>query len=199
MTGVTTTVTRRSATILIAAGLIAGLALAIALSAYQGVRADGHVTGTESIALSTNEVNFVAGTSRSSEEVWIRGSGFTPGREVVLLLDDYQGALYIISNCRLNDESECAPGNRRDGGGSVWPLIVNDDGAFATSWRIGRFTRANVGAGEGNEERLSTLWAVDGEPTTVLASAPLGLCNHERNDDLEEARNPRKFPNFCSK
>ena len=199
MTGVTTTVTRRSATILVAAGLIAGLALAIALSAYQGVRADGHVTGTESIVLSTNEVNFVAGTSRSSEEVWIRGSGFTPGREVVLLLDDFQGALYIISNCRLNDEGECAPGNRRDGGGSVWPLIVNDDGAFATSWRIGRFTRPNVGAGEGNEERLSTLWAVDGETYDSLASAPLGLCNHERNDDLEEGAEPAEVPNFCSK
>lgn len=192
MTGATTTVTKRSATILIAAGLIAGLALAVALAAYEGVRADGHVTGTESIALSTNEVNFVAGTSRSPEEVWVRGSGFTPGREVVLLLDDYQGALYIISNCRLNDEGECAPGNRRDGGGSVWPLIVNDDGAFATSWRIGRFTRPNVGAGEGNEERLSTLWAVDGETYDTLATAPLALCNHDRAEDAE-------VPPFCAK
>ena len=201
MTGATTIVTKRSATILIASGLIAGLALAIALSAYQGVRADGHVTGTESIVLSTNEVNFVAPVEggRSSEEVWIRGSGFTPGREVVLLLDDYQGALYIISNCRLNNDGECAPGNRRDGGGSVWPLIVNDDGAFATSWRIGRFIRPNVGAGEGNVERLSTLWAVDGETYDSLASAPLGLCNHERNDDLEEGAEPAEVPNFCSK
>ena len=194
MIGATTTVTKRSATVWIAAGLIVGLVLAIALSAYQGVRADGHATGTETIVLSTNEVNFVAGTSRSPEEVWIRGSGFTPGREVVLLIDDFQGALYIISNCRLtvvDDERVCNPGNRRDGGGSVWPLIVNDDGAFATSWRIGRFTRPNVGAGEGNEERLSTLWAVDGETYDVLASAPLGLCNHERAEDAE-------VPPFCA-
>lgn len=190
-----TTVTKRSATIWIAAGLIAGLALAIALSAYQGVRADGHATGTETIVLTTsetpNEVNFVAGTSRSPEEVWIRGSGFTPGREVVLLLDDYQGALYIISNCRLNNDGECAPGNRRDGGGSVWPLIVNDDGAFATNWRIGRFTRPNVGAGDGNEERLSTLYAVDGETYDTLATAPLALCNHDRAEDAE-------VPPFCA-
>ena len=187
-----TTVTKRSATIWIAAGLIAGLALAIALSAYQGVRADGHATGTETIVLSKTEANFVAGTSRSGEEVWIRGSGFTPGREVVLLLDDYQGALYIISNCRLNDDRECNPSNRRDGGGSVWPLIVNDDGAFATNWRIGRFTRTNVGAGEGNEERLSTLWAVDGETYDVLATAPIALCNlSDRAEDAE-------VPPFCS-
>ena len=197
MTGATT-VTKRSATTWIAAGLFAGLALAIALAAFQSAQADGHVTGTESIALSKTEANFVAGTSRSSEEVWIRGSGFTPGREVVLLLDDYQGALYIISNCRLNNDSECALGNRRDGGGSVWPLIVNDDGAFATSWRIGRFTRTNVGAGEGNEERLSTLWAVDGETYDSLASAPLALCNLERNDDLEEGAELAEVPDFCS-
>ena len=191
-----TTVTKRSATIWIVAGLIAGLALAIALSAYQGVRADGHATGTENIVLTTsdvkNEVDFEPGKSRSGEEVWIRGSGFTPGREVVLLIDDYQGALYIISNCRLNDDRECNPSNRRDGGGSVWPLIVNDDGAFATSWRIGRFTRNNVGTGDGNEERLSTLWAVDGETYDFLASAPLALCNHGRAEDAE-------VPQFCTK
>lgn len=193
-----TTVTKRSATIWIVVGLIAGLTLAIALSAYEGARADGHVTGTEGIVLSTNEVNFVAGTSRSPEEVWVRGSGFAPGREVVLLIDDSQGALYIISNCRLNNDGECAPGNRRDGGGSVWPLIVNDDGAFATSWRIGRFTRPNVGwrgeaeLGEpGHVERLSTLWAVDGETYDVLATAPLALCNHDRAEDAE-------VPPFCA-
>ena len=196
MTGATTTVTKRSVTIWIAAGLFLGLALAIALSAYQSVRADGHPTGTESIVLSTTELNFVAGTSRSPEEVWIRGSGFTPGKEVVLLLDDYQGALYIISNCRLNDDGECAPGNRRDGGGSVWPLIVNDDGAFATNWRVGRFTLTNVGSGEGNVERLSTLWAVDGETYNFLASAPIALCRLTRND--EEGAEPVEVPNFCS-
>ena len=191
MIGATTTVSKRSATVWVAAGLLAGLALAIALATFQSAKADGHVTGTETIVLSTSEVNFVAGTSRSSEEVWIRGSGFTPGREVVLLLDDFQGALYIISNCRLNDDRECNPSNRRDGGGSVWPLIVNDDGAFATNWRIGRFTRPNVGAGEGNEERLSTLYAVDGETYDTLATAPLALCNHDRAEDAE-------VPSFCA-
>ena len=206
MTGFTT-ITKRSATLWIVVGLIAGLALALTLAAFQEARADGHKTGTESIALLSSsdtdypnaEVNFVAGTSRSAEEVWIRGSGFTPGREVVLLLDDYQGALYIISNCRLNDDRECNPSNRRDGGGSVWPLIVNDDGAFATSWRVGRFTRSNVGAGEGNEERLSTLWAVDGETYESLASAPLALCNLERNDGLEDGAERIEAPAFCSK
>lgn len=194
MTGVTTTITKRSATILIAAGLIAGLALAIALSAYQGARADGHATGTEDIVLSHTEVNFEPGRSRSGEEVWIRGSGFTPGVEVELMVADYQGALYIISACRWNDEGECDPARYRDGAGSVWPLIVNDDGAFATKWRLGRFTRANVGA-----ERLATMWAVEKASGAFLASAPIALCNLTRNDDLEEGAEPAEVPQFCSR
>ena len=206
MTGATTTVTKRSATIWIVAGLIVGLTLAVALSAYQGARADGHATGTEAIVLSHTEVDFVAGTSRSPEEVWIRGSGFTPGREVVLLLDDSQGALYIISNCRWDNEGNCDPARYRDGGGSVWPLIANDDGAFATKWRIGRFTRPNVGytkppEGEyvsGNEERLSTLWAVDGETYDVLATAPMALCNLSGERPGPEGEEV-PVPQFCSK
>lgn len=193
MTGATTTVTKRSATILVAAGLIAGLALAIALAAYQGVRADGHVTGTEAIVLSHTEVNFEPGASRSGEEVWIRGSGFTPGVEVELMVADFQGALYIISACRWDNEGNCDPGRYRDGAGSVWPLIVNDDGAFATKWRLGRFTRANVGA-----ERLATMWAVEKASGSFLASAPIALCNLNRNAELEEGAEPVEVPNFCS-
>lgn len=188
-----TTVTKRSATILVAAGLIAGLALAIALAAYQGARADGHVTGTETIVLSHTEVNFEPGKSRSGEEVWIRGSGFTPGIEVEIMVADFQGALYIISACRWDNEGNCDPGRYRDGAGSVWPLIVNDDGAFATKWRLGRFTRANVGA-----ERLATMWAVEKASGSFLASAPIALCNLTRNADLEEGAEPAEVPNFCS-
>lgn len=192
MTGAIT-VTKRSATIWIAAGLFAGLALAIALAAFQSARADGHITGVEAITLSHTEVNFEPGRSRSSEEVWIRGSGFTPGIEVELLVADFQGALYVISACRWDNTGQCDPGRYRDGAGSVWPLIVNDDGAFATKWRLGRFTRANVGT-----ERLATMWAVDKTNYSFLASAPIALCNLTRNDDLDEGAEPAEVPDFCS-
>ena len=185
--------TKRAASIWIAAGLVAGLALALALSAIQSARADGHATGTESIVLSKTEVNFEPGASRSGEEVWIRGSGFTPGMQIDLLVADFQGALYILSNCRWGSDGQCDPARYRDGAGSVWPLIVNDDGAFATKWRLGRFTRANVGA-----ERLATVWAADAASYDFLASAPIALCNLERNADLEEGADPVEVPDFCS-
>ncbi len=185
--------TKRAASLWIVAGLLAGLAAAFALSAIQSARADGHVTGTESIVLSKTEVNFAPGASRSGEEVWIRGSGFTPGRQIDLLVADFQGALYILSNCRWGSDGQCDPARYRDGAGSVWPLIVNEDGAFATKWRLGRFTRANVGA-----ERLATVWAADADSYDFLASAPIALCDLERNADLEEGAEPVEVPAYCS-
>ena len=189
--------TRRTAPLWVAVGLIAGLALAFTLSTVQSAGAEGR-TGTESIVLSTNEVDFELGKSRSSEEVWIRGSGFAPGIEVVILVSDAQGALYIISNCRLNDDRVCNPRNRRDGGGLPWPLMTNDDGGFASNWRLGRFTRENVGWSESIGERMDTVWAVNGETYEFLASAPLALCNLTRNEGLEEGADPAEVPNFCS-
>ena len=195
--------TRRAAPLWVAVGLIAGLALAFTLSTVQSVGAEGR-TGVESITLSQTEVDFELGKSRSSEEVWIRGSGFAPGIEVVILVSDAQGALYIISNCRLNDDRVCNPRNRRDGGGLPWPLMTNDDGGFASNWRLGRFTRENVGWSATPEgtiaigERLDTVWAVNGETYEFLASAPLAFCNLTRNEGLEEGATPAEVPSFCS-
>ena len=197
MIGFDRIMTRRAAPLWVAVGLIAGLALAFTLSTVQSAEAEGR-TGTESIVLSTNEVDFELGESRSSEEVWIRGSGFAPGIEVVILVSDAQGALYIISNCRLNDDRVCNPRNRRDGGGLPWPLMTNDDGGFASNWRLGRFTRENVGWSESIGERMDTVWAVNGETYEFLASAPLALCNLTRNEGLEEGADPAEVPNFCS-
>ena len=193
MTGATTTVTKRFAVILAAGLFTAGLLLAIALSTGQGASADGHVTGGETIVLSHTEVEFDTGASRSPEEVWIYGSGFTPGIEVELLVADFQGALYVISACRWDNEGNCDPGRYRDGAGSVWPLIVNEDGAFATKWRLGRFTRSNVGT-----ERMASMWAVDKTNYTFLASAPIALCDLTRNADLEEGAEPAEVPGYCS-
>ena len=203
MIGFDRIMTRRTAPLWVAVGLIAGLALAFTLSTVQSAGAEGR-TGTESIVLSTNEVDFELGKSRSSEEVWIRGSGFAPGIEVVILVSDAQGALYIISNCRLNDDRVCNPRNRRDGGGVPWPLMTSDDGGFASNWRLGRFTRANVGWSATPEgtivigERMDTVWAVNGETYEFLASAPLAFCNLTRNEGLEEGATPAEVPSFCS-
>ena len=191
MIGFDRIMTRRTAPLWVAVGLIAGLALAFTLSTVQSAGAEGR-TGTESIVLSTNEVDFELGKSRSSEEVWIRGSGFAPGIEVVILVSDAQGALYIISNCRLNDDRVCNPRNRRDGGGLPWPLMTNDDGGFASNWRLGRFTRENVGWSESIGERMDTVWAVNGETYEFLASAPLAFCNLTRNEGLEEGADPSR-------
>ena len=100
MIGFDRIMTRRTAPLWVAVGLIAGLALAFTLSTVQSAGAEGR-TGVESITLSQTEVDFELGKSRSSEEIWVRGSGFAPGIEVVILVSDAQGALYIISNCRL--------------------------------------------------------------------------------------------------
>ena len=194
MTGAYVSIIRRAMPLWLVLGIIAGLALAAVLAAAQSVRADGHATGNEHIVLSTNEVNFEPGKSRSAEEVWIRGSGFVPGTDVTILITDGGGALYEISVCRLNaDGATCSEGHRRDGGGSVWPLIANDDGGFATSWRLGRFTRTNAGG-----EAMTTVWAAATDSYDFLASAPLALCNLNRNAELEEGAEPEAVPAFCS-
>ena len=197
MIGFDRIMTRRTAPLWVAVGLIAGLALAFTLSTVQSAGAEGR-TGVESITLSQTEVDFEMGKSRSSEEIWVRGSGFAPGIEVVILVSDAQGALYIISNCRLNDDRVCNPRNRRDGGGLPWPLMTNDDGGFASNWRLGRFTRENVGWSATIGERLDTVWAVNGETYEFLASAPLAFCNLTRNEGLEEGATPAEVPSFCS-
>ena len=197
MIGFDRIMTRRTAPLWVAVGLIAGLALAFTLSTVQSAGAEGR-TGVESITLSQTEVDFEMGKSRSSEEIWVRGSGFAPGIEVVILVSDAQGALYIISNCRLNDDRVCNPRNRRDGGGLPWPLMTNDDGGFASNWRLGRFTRENVGWSATIGERMDTVWAVNGETYEFLASAPLAFCNLTRNEGLEEGATPAEVPSFCS-
>lgn len=173
------TMTKRAASLWIAVGLLAGLAVAFALSAMQSARADGHATGTESIVLSKTELNFVPGTRNSRESVWIRGSGFEPGTELQLLYQESTGAFYDISFAGANF--------------STFPIVVNDDGAFAGVWRLGRLTRNSA-----LSDALVTLYATNANTGQDLASAPLALCNLERNADLEEGEEPAEVPSFCS-
>ncbi len=178
---------RRTAPLWVVAGLVLGLAIALAATGVQSAGATGHTTGNEQIVLSANEIDFEPGKSRSTTNVWIRGSGFQPRREITLLASDSAGALYEISTCRLNDDGVCRPSSRRDGGGLPWPLVSNEDGAFASNWLLGRFTRTNVGT-----EAMVTIWAVDMGSYDFVASAPLALCNLSNREEGEEV------PDFCS-
>lgn len=133
--------------------------------------------GTEEVRTDVLEANFEPGASRSPTQVWIYGSGFRPGQEVYVLLTDASGAQTDIS---IPAEQQ------RDGGGTVWPLIANDQGAWATLWTIGRFSRPDVGA-----EGQFSLTITDTE-FNILATTPLALCNNEARAEGEEV------PDYCS-
>lgn len=169
--------TKRAAFMWLALGLVAGLALANMLSFGGTAKADGHMTGVESVRSDQLQANFVPGTSRMETDVWFRGAGFVPGTPISILIKDSNGVLTDIS---------VPAGSRRDGGGSVEDLAANDDGAWATSWRIGRFTRSGVG-GEG----MFTVLVVDDDFNT-LATTPLALCN------LTDRAEGEEVPPFCS-
>lgn len=166
----TALMTRRFGLIWLAIGLFAGLTLS-GLFGGLTARADGHVTGLEEVRTSGVEQNFTPGASRETTNVWIYGSGFAPGTEVYTLISDSNGVLTDIT---------IPGGKRKDGGGTVWPLVANDDGAWATSWRIGRFSRKGVG-GEG----MFSLLVMDTNFVT-LATTPLALCNNGEGDRAPE-------------
>ena len=159
----TATMTKRAALLWLAIGLFAGVVLAMTFGGGSA-KADGHISGLEEVRTSGVEQNITPGNSREKTEVWIYGSGFVPGTEVYTLITDSNGVLTDIT---------IPAGKRKDGGGSVYPLVANDDGAWATEWRIGRFSRRGVG-GEG----MFSLLVMDTDFVT-LATTPVALCNNE--------------------
>ncbi len=158
----TAMMTKRGGFLLMAMGLLAGLVLATMFGGGSTAKADGH-TGFEEVRTDTIEANFTPGASRETTKVWFRGSGFTPGTEVILLISDSNGVLTDIT---------IPAGSQRDGGGTVYPLVANEDGAWATMWTIGRFSRGGVG-GEG----VFSVLIMD-ENFNTLATTPLALCNN---------------------
>lgn len=185
----TATMTKRVGLIWLAIGLFAGLALSTIFGGLSA-QASSHLTGFESVRTNMVEQNFVPGQSRSPTNVWIYGSGFQPGLEVFTLISDSNGVLTDVT---------IPAGRRRDGGGSVFPLVANDDGAWATSWRIGRFTRNNVG-GEG----MFSLLVMDTSFRT-LATTPIALCNNmgDRDEEIVDGdgnvtQEAEDVPDFCS-
>ena len=159
----TAMMTKRSGFLLMAMGLLAGLVMATMFGGGSTAKADGH-TGFETVRTNVIEANFTPGASRETTKVWFYGSGFTPGTNAVILISDSSGVLTDITI-----PAEAA----RDGGGSVYPLVANDDGAWATMWTIGRFSRAGVG-GEG----LFSVLVLDDATFSTLATTPLALCNN---------------------
>jgi len=120
--------------------------------------------GTEEVRTSLTEVPFAG-----SSVVWVYGSGFEPGQEVQILIMDKTGVLADITS----------------GLTSVFPLIANEQGAWATKWTIGRFTTSAV-------EGQYSLTIVDALDFDVLATAPIALCAPTRAEGAA-------IPNFCSK
>ena len=168
--------TPRLALVWAAAALLLGLAVAAALSnTRESARADDHAAGSETLVVTPSEADFVPGKSPSPTTVWIYGSGFTPSASVLVLISDQRGVDTDI------------------GALSGIDVAANEDGAFGFKWTFGRFTRSGVG-GEG----MMSVRAVDAGSFDELATAPLALCNLNRNADLEEGAEPAEVPSHCS-
>ena len=150
---------------LIAVGLMLGLITGSTLLSPKSASADGHVTGLENIVAGDVVVDHELGKRTSSETVRIWGSGFAPGQEVILLVNDGPGTPSDITGFTSN---------RSDNG----TLVANERGAWTTLWTLGRFTRqrSGIGPGDGDVERVRTLAAVDPSTFDVVASTPLAFC-----------------------
>ncbi len=168
------TMNRRAAVVWLALGVLAGLVVATAFVA-DDVMADRHVTGHESVTVIPTEINFEPGARSSGTEVWVYGGGFSPGVEVNILVTDGNGVVSDIT-----------------GETSVSPLIANEQGAFATKWTLGRFTRSTVGG-----ENVQTLWIVD-QNYKNLAAASIAFCDVGRNEDKAEGEELEEVPEWCT-
>jgi hypothetical protein len=154
---------RRLAFVWLALGLLAGLAFSAAYAGVGMAQASGHASGFENVVVTPNAVDLEPGKRSSKTLVWIYGGGFVPGTEVSLLVVDSNGVISDITSAA-----------------SVFPLIANDDGGFATEWKLGRFTRRGVGG-----ERMITLWVVD-QSFNNLAAAPIAFCNLNNRDEGDD-------------
>ena len=149
---------------LIAAGLFFGLVAGNSIFSPKA-SADSHVSGVESVVSEGVVVNHQLGSRSSGVKVRIWGSGFAPGQEVILLINDGPGTPSDITNYVTNTSDDNT-------------LVANDQGAWATVWTLGRFTRqrSGIGPGDGNVERMRTLSVIDPGSLSVITSTPLAFC-----------------------
>ena len=159
MTKVIATHPRAVVLTLIAAGLLLGLVAGNAILTPRA-SADGHLSGVENVVTGDVVVNH-----QSGETVRIWGSGYAPGQEVILLVNDGPGTPSDITNYVTN---------RSDNN----TLVANEQGAWTTVWTLGRFTRqrSGIGPGDGDVERMRTLSVIDPGSFDVITSTPLAFC-----------------------
>lgn len=164
MTKVIATHPRAVVLTLIAAGLLLGLVAGNAILTPRA-SADGHISGVENVVTGDVVVNHQLGSRSSGVQVRIWGSGYAPGQEVILLVNDGPGTPSDITNYVSNKSANNS-------------LVANDQGAWTTVWTLGRFTRqrSGIGPGDGNVERMRTLSVIDPGTFDVITSTPLAFC-----------------------
>lgn len=148
---------RKFGLVWLTAGLLAGLLLAFGAmnnSAQAQLYVSEGITGLEQVATDDILLDVELGARSSPANVWIYGSGYAPNQEIFVLVVDGNGVLSDITSQA-----------------SVFPLMTNDDGAFATHWTLGRFTRNDI-AGEG----VKTIQITD-TSFNALATTPLAFCD----------------------
>ena len=150
---------------LIAAGLLLGLIAGNAFLTSRQASADGHLSGLENVVVGDQVVDHELGRRTSPETVRIWGSGFAPGQEVILLVNDGPGTPSDITNYVSNRSANNT-------------LVANDQGAWTSVWTLGRFTRqrSGIGPGDGDVERVRSLSIIDPGTFDVVASTPLAFC-----------------------
>lgn len=155
---------------LIAAGLLLGLIAGNALLTSRQASADGHLSGLENVVVDDQIVDHELGKGTSTETVRIWGSGFAPGQEVILLVNDGPGTPSDIANF--------GRGGGVSNSNDVGAMVANDQGAWTGVWTLGRFTRqrSGIGPGDGDVERMRALSVVDPGTFDVVASTPLAFC-----------------------
>ena len=155
---------------LIAAGLLLGLIAGNAFLSSRQASADGHSSGLENVVVDDQIVDHELGKGTSTETVRIWGSGFAPGQEVILLVNDGPGTPSDIANF--------GRGGGVSNANDVGAMVANDQGAWTGVWTLGRFTRqrSGIGPGDGDVERMRSLSVVDPGSFDVVASAPLAFC-----------------------
>ncbi len=164
MTKVIATHPRAVVLTLIAAGLLLGLVAGNAILTPRA-SADGHISGVENVVTGDVVVNHQLGSRSSGVKVRIWGSGYAPGQEVILVINDGPGTPSDITNYVSNKSANNT-------------LVANDQGAWTTVWTLGRFTRqrSGIGPGDGDVERMRTLSVIDPGSFDVITSTPLAFC-----------------------
>ena len=160
---------------LITAGLLLGIVAGSAMLPPRA-SADSDGTGAESVVTGDVIVNHQLGARSSGEQVRIWGSGFAPGQEVILLINDGPGTPSDITNYVSNKSADNT-------------IVANAQGAWTTVWTLGRFTRqrSGIGPGDGEVERVRSLSVLDPGTLDIITSTPLAFCRvSDREAIMEE-------------